>query len=39
MLTPRVGKIFHGGIDDPKAWTHAVNAVGGFKTVEPAPRK
>jgi len=27
-VTPRVGKIFHGGIDDPKAWTEGVGEAG-----------
>jgi len=37
-VTPRVGKIFHGGIDDPKAWTEGVGEAGypkGWNTGTP----
>jgi len=27
-VTPRVGKVFHGGIDDPKAWTEGYGDAG-----------
>lgn len=37
-VTPRTGKIFHGGIDDPKAWSEVIGPVGP-SMVGPSPEQ